>query len=135
MFKMLKDFGHTFKKYFDYIMKVSFGELIFHFFELLIIVIISSLIYVPLTAIEDIVWNFVATFTDNISDTFSKGFHLVFLIITFLLAFIAFMYMFTRRYEDIKNAPLKEKKAKDKEEEKKEQKEVEQVDLPKVKDE
>ena len=127
MVSLLKSFGKSFKDYIDYIVKVSFGELIFHFFELLILILIALFVYVPLSVLEDVIWSLISLFNTDFSGVFT----VVCNVINALVALFAFIYVFNKRYEDIKNAPKGEKKEKVKEKDSKKQ----DVELPKMKDE
>jgi len=127
MVSLLKNFGKSFKDYIDYIVKVSFGELIFHFFELLILILIALFVYIPLSVLEDVIWSLISLFNTDFSGVFT----VVCNVINALVALFAFIYVFNKRYEDIKNAPKGEKKEKVKEKDSKKQ----DVELPKMKDE
>ena len=135
MLKLFTDFGHNLKDYINHIMKVSFGELIFHFFELLILILIALFTYVPLYLVQDLVLSLLRVFATNFSDTFIDIYNFVFGLIEFIIAFFAFLYMFNKRYEDIKNGPKESKDNKDKNVSKNNKPKKEEVELPKMKDE
>ena len=133
MFKVLSDFGHNFKDYINHIMKVSFGELVFHFFELLIIILLSLFTYVPMYLIQDLGLNILHLGSSSLSDTVLNVYNLVFSIIEILIALFVFIYLFNKRYEDLKNENKQEDKKKN--DDKSKNKKTDNVDLPKMKDE
>ena len=134
MGKMLRDFGRCFKEYIDYIIKVPFGELVFHFFELLIIILMALFTYVPMYLIQDVVLNLIRIFSENLSEVFLDVYAFVFSVIEILIALFAFLYLFYKRYESLKKDKA-EGKIENKKEDKKKVPEKNKVDLPKLKDE
>jgi hypothetical protein len=133
MFKLLKDFGKSFKDYIDHVMKVSFGELVFHFFELLIIIFISLFTYVPMYLLQDVGLNILRLGGNEINETVLHVYNLTFSIVEILIALFAFIYLFNKRYEDLKNEEKQDKSKK--QTEKVKGKKDANMDLPKMKDE
>ena len=133
MLKLLKDFGKSFKDYIDYVMKVSFGELVFHFFELLILILIALFTYVPMYLIQDLGLNVLHLGGQTINEVVLHVYNLTFSIIEILIALFAFIYLFNKRYEDIKNEEKQDKSKK--QAEKVKNKKDTNMDLPKMKDE
>ena len=131
MLKLLKDFGKSFKDYIDHVMKVSFGELIFHFFELLIIILIALFTYVPMYLLQDVGLN-VLRLGGNINEIVLRVYNLTFSIVEILIALFAFIYLFNKRYEDLKNEEKQDKNKKSNEKVK--NKKDSDMDLPKMKD-
>lgn len=111
MKKNIKEFGSNLKKYIDHIMKLGFGELFFHFVELVIVVLIACFVYIPIGLIQDLLFSVLGIVTD-VPTTIGLIINLIFSILSAVLAASAFMYMFNRRYEDLKNGKDSEKKSK-----------------------
>lgn len=134
MKKMFVDFGHSFKNYFDCIMKVGFGELILRFFEFALIILFSLAMYIPVELVKGLLFDFIKVFIPNNSDIFINVYNLIFSIVSFVICIRFFIYLFTKRYEKMIEISIKEEdNKKDKIDIIKDDKE--EMDLPKMKDE
>ena len=120
--KLMKNFGSNVKKYVDYIMKLGFGELFIQFLILVIILVLACFVYVPVGLVQDLIWNIV-NIAGNMSVIVFNVYNVIFGVISFILAALAFMYLFNKRYDDVQKE-IKEQKNK---------KEVGNIDLPKMK--
>lgn len=120
--KMVKDFGGNVKKYIDYIMKLGFGDLFIQFLILVIILILACFVYVPIGLVQDLLWSIV-NIMGNIPTIVFNIYNILFGLISFVLAALAFMYLFNKRYDDVQNE-IKEQKDK---------KEGNNIELPKMK--
>ena len=100
MKEYLKKFFKNVKSYIDYIMKLGFKDLFVHFVEIIVLVILASLIYLPIGLIDDLLFQ-VISIVINSSVIFVKIYDLIFSILSAILAIFAFIYMFNIRYEDI----------------------------------
>ena len=118
--KLMKNFGSNVKKYVDYIMKLGFGELFIQFLILVIILVLACFVYVPVGLVQDLIWNIV-NIAGNMSVIVFNVYNVIFGVISFILAALAFMYLFNKRYDDVQKE-IKEQKNK---------KEVGNIDLPK----
>ena len=99
---MFKDFFSNLKTYLSYIMKLGFGELFIQFITLVIIVLIACFIYIPVGLVQDLVLTFLSTFGIVLGDFAYAFLNLVFKIIAALIAVWVFVYLFNKRYENIK---------------------------------
>lgn len=99
---MFKDFFKNVKNYLGYIMNVGFGELFIQFVTLVIIVLIASFIYIPVSLVQDLVLTFLATFGIILGDFGYSLLTLFFKIISAVIATLTFIYLFNKRYEDVK---------------------------------
>ena len=100
MKEYLKKFFKNVKSYIDYIMKLGFKDLFVNFVEIIVLVILASLIYLPIGLIDDLLFQ-VISIVINSSVIFVKIYDLIFSILSAILAMFAFIYMFNKRYEDI----------------------------------
>lgn len=100
MKEYLKKFFKNVKSYIDYIMKLGFKDLFVNFVEIIVLVILASLIYLPIGLIDDLLFQ-VISIVINSSVIFVKIYDLIFSILSAILAIFAFIYMFNIRYEDI----------------------------------
>ena len=100
MKEYLKKFFKNVKSYIDYIMKLGFKDLFVNFVEIIVLVILASLIYLPIGLIDDLLFQ-VISIVINSSVIFVKIYDLIFSILSAILAMFAFIYMFNIRYEDI----------------------------------
>ena len=129
MSNMIKKFAGNFKNYFDYIMTVNFGDLFINVLILLCIVLLSTFVFVPIGLIESLIRDFLLLFID-LPGMLLSIYSWVFTLISTLFAFLAFIYLFNKRFEDIEafknqlnnKAPVKQVK-----------KEEEVIELPKAK--
>lgn len=99
---MFKDFFKNLKNYLSYIMKVGFGELFIQFITLVIIVLIACFIYIPVSLVQDLVLTFLSTFGIVLGDFGYSLLTLIFKIVSAIIATLTFIYLFNKRYEDIK---------------------------------
>ena len=130
MKKMFNDFLKNFKFYIDYILKLNFGELLFHFLELAIVVLLSLMMYIPVNLIQDLIYT-IFNLLGNTGTILNLIFDIIFKIIGLIICIISFVYCFNKRYEDLQ----KEIKEKEEKKHKEKIKEMESLlDLPAVKD-
>lgn len=127
MKETIKNFPTVLKKYIDAIMKMNFGELMIHFFELLILLVIASFLYIPIGLLKDILFTVFTFFTFEASEALNVVVDLIIKVLSFLFSACCFIYMFTKRYEELK----KEKREVSKQEQGKPS--LEEIDLPKEK--
>lgn len=143
MKNMFKDFFSNIKRYIDYLMKVDFKELFVNTIILICIILLASLVYLPIGIIQDLIRSIIviyARFTGNSSLLFEWFFNLL----SAICAFVAFVYMFNKRFEDIdalkkqinnkSNKITDNKKKIDVKKDQEEKKEIEEIELPKTKD-
>lgn len=131
MKNMIKNFLSNLKKYFDYIMTVNFGELFINVLILLCILLLSTFVFVPIGLIEGLLRDFIQLFA-VLPNLFLNIYSWIFTLISTICSFLAFIYLFNKRFEDIEGlkkqinnkAPVKEVK-----------KEEEKLELPKAKNE
>ena len=97
---MFKDFGKNFKNYFDYLMTVNFKELFINVVILFCIIVLAAFVFVPVGIIQDLVRSMVTLFY-SFSVTGDKLFNIVFLLISTIGFFLAFIYLFNKRFSDI----------------------------------
>ena len=128
MKEMIKKFFKTLKDYINYLMKVDFKELFINTVILICIVILSAFVYIPVGMIKDLLHNLLSIFI-SFNNIFGLIFIWIFNLISAILAILAFMYLFTKRFESIKyNKDQTSKKENTKDKDK------ENLDLPKVKE-
>lgn len=97
---MIKKFVTNVKKYCDYLMTVNFGDLFINVLVLICILVLSTFMFVPVGLIQTLIRDFILLFGD-ISSLFLSIFDWSFTLISTVLTFIAFMYLFNKRFEDI----------------------------------
>lgn len=97
---MIKKFVENVKKYCDYLMTVNFGDLFINVLVLICILLLSTFMFVPVGLISTLIRDFIMLF-GSISDLFLSIYDWIFTLISTVLTFIAFMYMFNKRFEDI----------------------------------
>ena len=124
--EMFKDFGKNFKFYIDYILKLDFGELLIKFFELVIVVLLALIMYIPVYLIREFIYSVLSllgnysVYVNLVIDILINGCALV-------VCILCFIYFFNRRFEDL------QKEIKNKEEitrKEKTKKVEEELDLP-----
>ncbi len=93
-------FKVNFKKYIDYLMTVNFGELFINVLILLCIIVLSTFIFVPVGLIESLIRDFLSLFITLPSAVLSV-YAWVFTLISTVLSFLAFVYLFNKRFEDM----------------------------------
>ena len=136
---MLKDFFKSLKKYLDYLMGLGFSELLINIIELIGIVLLSSLVYIPFAVFQDLIYELVRIVLGTSEEVF-RWYNILFGVATGVVAIGVFIYLFTKRYSDLEKLIEKDaaraKKNKHKTEHNGEEKEEkhEEIDLPKKKD-
>lgn len=110
MKEMFGKFKVNFKKYFDYLMTVNFGDLFINVLILLCIIVLSTFLFIPVGLVESLIRDFILLFVDLPSMVLSI-YAWVFTLISTVLAFLAFVYLFNKRFDDIEafKKQLKEK--------------------------
>ena len=108
MLKTIKEFPGVLKKYIDAIMKMTFGELLVHFFELLILLLIASFLYIPIGLLKDLLFSIFVFFSFQAGDTLNNIVDLIIKVCSFIAFFLVFVYMFTKRYEALRKEQEKE---------------------------
>jgi hypothetical protein len=124
----LKDFFKNVGKYLKFIMGLEFKDLLINFFNIVIVVLISLIVYVPLEAIEDFIVVFIRGIAE-VSTTFTYWIDVAFKAIEIVLAFLTFVYLFNVRCLVLMD-PQKIKNMKSGQ---KTQASEENIDLPKIK--
>ena len=135
----VKRFVPIAKKYFNYLLKLGFKEFFINVIELLLLVIMSCLVYIPIGMVRDIL---VKLFNLVIfkNPLFFNLYQLFFTIVSALVAIYVFVRFFNKRYEDISEIRKDRKEIlynNDNVEEKKDdvltfkREELEEFDLPK----
>ncbi len=100
MKEMFIKFKENFKRYFDYLMTVNFGELFSNVLILLCIILLSTFIFVPIGLVESVLRDFFLLFID-LPNIVLSIYSWLFTLISTVLAFLAFVYLFNKRFEDI----------------------------------
>lgn len=124
----LKDFFKNVGKYLKFIMGLEFKDLLINFFNIVIVVLISLIVYVPLEAIEDFIVVFIRGIAE-VSTTFTYWIDVAFKAVEIVLAFLTFVYLFNVRCLVLMD-PQKIKNMKSGQ---KTQASEENIDLPKIK--
>lgn len=124
----LKDFFKNVGKYLKFIMGLEFKDLLINFFNIVIVVLISLIVYVPLEAIEDFIVVFIRGIAE-VSTTFTYWIDVAFKAFEIVLAFLTFVYLFNVRCLVLMD-PQKIKNMKSGQ---KTQASEENIDLPKIK--
>lgn len=138
---MVKDFFKNGKKYLDYIMGLDFTELMINILEIIGLVILALLVYLPIGLVQDLLYEVIRS-AFGASEVVFKWYTVLFRFFTGVVAFVVFMYLFNRRYSKLNELIEKDVMRNRKEKEKKEHKEnseskednKEEIDLPKKKD-
>ena len=138
---MVKDFFKNGKKYLDYIMGLDFTELMINILEIVGLVILAALVYLPIGLVQDLIYEIVRS-AFGASEVVFKWYTVLFRFFTGVVAIIVFMYLFNRRYskldELIEKDIMRNRKAKEKKEHKENdgnnEEKKEEIDLPKKKD-
>ena len=136
---MFKDFLKTGKKYLDYLMGLGFSELMINIIEIIGIVLLSSLVYIPFAVFQDLIYELIRIVMGTSEEVF-RWYNILFGVATGLVAICIFVYLFNKRYSKLEKLIEKDaaraKKYKDKSEHHGEAKETvqEEMDLPKKKD-
>ncbi len=110
MKEMIKKFGINFKKYFDYLMSVNFGDLFVNVLILICILLLSTFVFVPVGLVEGLLRDFIQLFV-TLPAVFLNIYAWLFTLISTLFAVLSFIYLFNKRFEDIEafKKQLKEK--------------------------
>lgn len=134
MIKMLKNFKDNFKKYFDYLMTVNFGDLFINVLILLCIVLLSTFVFIPVGLIESVIRDFVLLFVD-MSTMVLSIYDWIFTLLSTIFSLLAFIYLFNKRFEDIEafKQQFNNKKRSDNSV-KNDEPTKDSIELPKVKD-
>ena len=134
MIKMLKNFKDNFKKYFDYLMTVNFGDLFINVLILLCIVLLSTFVFIPVGLIESVIRDFVLLFVD-MSTMVLSIYDWIFTLFSTIFSLLAFIYLFNKRFEDIEafKQQFNNKKRSDNSV-KNDEPTKDSIELPKVKD-
>ena len=138
---MVKDFFKNGKKYLDYIMGLDFTELMINILEIIGLVILAALVYLPIGLVQDLIYEIVRS-AFGASEVVFKWYTVLFRFFTGIVAIIVFMYLFNRRYskldELIEKDIMRNRKAKEKKEHEENdgnnEEKKEEIDLPKKKD-
>ena len=125
---MLKKFWKTLKDYVNYLMKVDFKELFINTIILICLVILAAFVYIPIGLVQDLIRNLLSIFI-NMGGIFGLIYTWLFSLIGAIAAILAFIYLFNKRFDSIKNESNKESSNKKESKEKEED-----LDLPKVKE-
>lgn len=128
MKEMLKKFWKTLKDYVNYLMKVDFKELFINTIILICLVILAAFVYIPIGLVQDLIRNLLSIFI-NMGGIFGLIYTWLFSLIGAIAAILAFIYLFNKRFDSIKNESNKESSNKKESKEKEED-----LDLPKVKE-
>ena len=110
MKEMLKKFKNNFKKYFDYLMTVNFGELFINVLILLCIILLSTFVFIPVGLIESLIRDFIILFV-ALPTLVLSIYSWIFNLISTILTLLVFIYLFNKRFDDIEafKKQLKEK--------------------------
>lgn len=100
MKEYLSDFIKNGKKYLEYLMKLGFKDLFVNFIEIIMLVILACLVYLPIGIISDLMFQIINIFVVN-NAYFLKVYDLIFSLISAILAVYLFVYMFNKRYANI----------------------------------
>ena len=130
MKEMFGKFKVNFKKYFDYLMTVNFGDLFINVLILLCIIVLSTFLFIPVGLVESLIRDFVLLFVDLPSMVLSI-YAWLFTLISTVLALLAFVYLFNKRFDDIEAF---KKQLKEKPVAKEVNNEEEELELPKAKE-
>ena len=143
---MINDFIKNGKKYIDYIMGLDFTELMINILEILGLVILAALVYIPIGLVQDLLYEILRSAFGS-SEILFKWYSVLFRFFTGVIAIIVFMYLFNKRYSKLNELIEKDVMRNRKNKEKKEKVEVkeekaeakhdvkkEEIDLPKKKD-
>ena len=127
--ELIKDFVKNLKEYVSYLMKVNYKELFVNTVILFCILILASFVYLPVSLIDDLIYSFITMFV-SLPVIAGSIYHWIFQLISFILAVLAFMYLFNMRFKDIKEKGINNQPIVVKDKEKK----TVTLDLPKTKD-
>ena len=125
--EQLKKFGKNVKEYLKYIAGLKLGELLVNFVVLIILIIISAFIYIPVGVVFDLIRSFFNVFF--IEHVIVSSLYTWFVgLVSAVLAFAVFVYLFNNRCESMRNNGEVDKSGK-----KVKVSEEEELELPKQK--
>lgn len=133
---MIKEFIKNLKEYVDYLMKVNFKDLLINTIILICILLLAAFAYIPASILRDIIRSFITAFT-SFNGVTSMLFECLFKIVGYGCCIWAFMYLFNKRFDDIKAFEEQVKGEEPKKvvvnKNKTKATEVEEIELPKAK--
>lgn len=131
---MIKDFIKNVKEYVSYLMKVNFKELFINTGIIICIVLLSTVVYIPLKVVGDLLRSFIDIFVRLVNKP-ALLFDWVKELLCLSGCFVAFMYLFNKRFSDLeafkKQINSKNNKADIKND--KDTNNQEEIELPKIK--
>lgn len=133
MKEMLNKFKTNFKKYFDYLMTVNFGELFINVLILLCILLLSTFVFIPVGLIESLIRDFIILFV-TLPTIVLSIYSWIFNLISTVLTFLAFIYLFNKRFDDIEAFKKQLKEKPQVKEENDAKTSEEELELPKTKE-
>ena len=98
--ELCKEFIKNLKEYVSYLMKVDFKELFINTIILVCILALATFVYLILSLL---------TIFIKFSAIVAAIYHWIFKLISFVLAVLAFMYLFNMRFKDVKEKGLENK--------------------------
>lgn len=127
---MFKKFLKNFKSYIDYLMTVNFKELFVNVAILFCIIVLASFMFVPIDMIQELFRSLINSFV-VLSETAIGLFDTFFLLVSTIVAILAFIYLFNKRFDDMEAF---KNQVKNKDSKKKSTKEDNDFELPKAKE-
>lgn len=100
--EQLKRFGKNLKEYLKFIAGLKLGELLVNFAILIVLIVIASFVYIPVSVVFDLVRSFFSIFLQEhviISSIYTWLIGLT----SAVLAFALFIYLFNNRCDSMKN--------------------------------
>lgn len=97
---MIRNFIANLKSYVNYLMKVNFKELFVNVVILFCILVLAAFVYIPVGLVQELVRSFVVIFVP-FTEMSVKLFNWSFSFISLILAVVAFIYLFNKRFSDI----------------------------------
>lgn len=97
---MIKNFIANLKSYVNYLMKVNFKELFVNVVILFCILVLAAFVYIPVGLVQELIRSFVVIFV-SFTELSVKLFNWSFSFISLILAVVAFIYLFNKRFSDI----------------------------------
>lgn len=131
---MFKNFFKNFKAYIDYLMTVEFKELFANVGVLFCIIMLSLFTFLPISIIQDFVKSIILTIINAFEGSQGDIFNIIFYAIGIFASFLAFIYLFNKRFEDLEafKDQVRKKKTTSKSKKDNDKDDVE-LDLPKEK--
>lgn len=127
---MFKKFLKNFKSYIDYLMTVNFKELFVNVSILFCIIVLASFMFIPIDMIQELFRSLINSFV-VLSETAIGLFDTFFLLVSTVVAILAFIYLFNKRFDDMEAF---KNQVKNKDSKKKSTKEDDDFELPKAKE-